>query len=128
MSRGVMPKRVQGRQNRGAIWYLMSTSPGFAAGAGTVVMPDAAALRRGDVAPARFEPDWGNDMRQAIARRRAMCSAWADAFGSWATAIGPCNFQMIFRNGKVNRRPLKYRRAADFRSRPSGKKPRSPSG
>src|SRR5262249_53115674 len=46
------------------------------------VMPDAAALRRGDVAAARFATDSGNDMRQATARRRAMCSAWADALGA----------------------------------------------
>ena len=34
-----------------------------------------------------------------------MCSAWADAFGSWATAIEPCSSQMIYRDGKVNRLP-----------------------
>jgi hypothetical protein len=66
-------------------------------------MPNATVLRLGDVASARFGPDSGNDMRQAIARRRAMCSAWADAFGIWATAIEPYNSQMIRRNGKVNR-------------------------
>jgi hypothetical protein len=31
-----------------------------------------------------------------------MCSAWADAFGIWATAIEPYSSQMIDRNGKVN--------------------------
>src|SRR5262245_66598480 len=69
-------------------------------------MPNAAPLRRGDVASARFGPDSGNDMRQAIARTRAMCSAWADAFGIWATAIEPYSTEMIYRNGKVNRLPL----------------------
>ena len=57
-------------------------------------MPNAAALPRGDVATVRFGPDFGNDMRQATARRRAMCSAWANAFGIWATAIEPYNSQM----------------------------------
>src|SRR5215831_3551040 len=65
-------------------------------------MPNAAPLRRGDVASARFGPDSENDMRQATARRRAMCSAWADAFGSWATAIEPCSCQMVYCNSKVN--------------------------
>src|SRR5215210_8017987 len=32
----------------------------------------------------------------STARRRAMCSAWADAFGCWATAIEPCRSQMIY--------------------------------
>ena len=54
-----------------------------------VIVPNAAALRRGHVASARCGRDLGNDMRQAIARKRAMCSAWADAFGIWATAIEP---------------------------------------
>ena len=66
-------------------------------------MPNATALRRGDVAPARFGPASGNDIRQATARERAMCSAWADAFGIWATAVEPYNSQMIRRKGKVNR-------------------------
>ena len=47
------------------------------------------------MASARFGADSGNDMRQAMARGRAMCSAWANAFRSWATAIEPCNSQMI---------------------------------
>src|SRR5262249_26285335 len=53
---------------------------------------DVSRIRRGrlDVVNA----DSGNDMRQATARRRAMCSAWADAFGSWATAIEPCGCEM----------------------------------
>ncbi len=34
-----------------------------------------------------------------------MCSAWADAFGNWATAIEPYSSQMIYRKGKVNRLP-----------------------
>jgi len=42
-------------------------------------------------------------MRQATARTRAMCSAWADAFGIWATAIEPYGFKMIDRNAKVNK-------------------------
>ena len=66
-------------------------------------MPDAALLRRADVASARFGTDSGNDMRQATARTRAMCSAWADAFGIWATAIEPYSFKMIDRNAKVNK-------------------------
>src|SRR5215468_7395469 len=73
-----------------------------------VVMPNAASLRRGDVASARFGPDSGNDMRQATARTRAMCSAWADAFGIWATAIEPYSSEMIYRNGKVNRLPQRW--------------------
>ena len=68
-------------------------------------MPNAAPLCRGDVASARFGPDSGNDMRQATARTRAMCSAWADAFRIWATAIEPYSAEMIYRNGKVNRLP-----------------------
>jgi len=47
-----------------------------------VAMPDAAALRRGDIAAAAFDRIRENDMRQATARRRAMCSAWADALGA----------------------------------------------
>jgi hypothetical protein len=54
-----------------------------------VVIPNAVTLRRDDIASARFGRDSGNDMRQATARTRAMCSAWADAFGIWATAIEP---------------------------------------
>lgn len=37
-----------------------------------------------------------------------MCSAWADAFGIWATAIEPYSSKMINRNGEVNWPPAGF--------------------
>jgi hypothetical protein len=70
-------------------------------------MPSAAAIRRGNLAPARIGLNSETDMRQAMARGRAMCSAWADAL-DWATAIEPYSSQMICHYLNVNSLP-RYR-------------------
>src|SRR5262245_27561216 len=91
MSFGVMPKRVQGRQNRGAIWYGMLVSR-IRRGRLDVVIPRQPRFTAATSPRLAFGAYSENDMRQATARRRAMCSAWADAFGIWATAIEPYSF------------------------------------
>jgi len=80
----------------------MSTSPGFRRGRLNVVLPNAAALAAATSPRLAFDRMRENDMRQATARKRAMCSSWADAWER-ATAIEPCGFQLIYRSGKVNR-------------------------
>ena len=85
----------------------MLTSPGFAAGAWTSSCPTQP--RFAAATSPRLASDRIRETTRAklTARRRAMCSAWADAFGSWATAIEPYSSEMIYRNRKVNRLPLR---------------------
>src|SRR5215831_9678291 len=91
----------------------MSTSPGFAAGAWTSVMPNAAALRRGDVASARFGPDSGNDMRQATARSGRCAVLGRMPLGSGRLRLSPTAPKIISRNGKVNRLPQRSKSKID---------------
>src|SRR5437588_6848076 len=52
------------------------------------VMPNAAALRRGDVASARLRPDSGNDMRQAHSPR----AGDVQCLGGCLWKLGDCNW------------------------------------